>query len=620
MKAVKALLSSRLRRGSHVFVALLSLAGCASAPEPILPVTASRLAAADDQLMANDWTRYRGTAVPHLLAPSVCAGDARKTLFLVSFSGGGSRAAYFGARVLHELDKIGPQPLTPSIDGIFSVSGGSMTAALYALSGDRPDRFADMSARPTWTEQMTDAVLAKGLARSMAGELRSPGSLGGYLFGDLTRTDLLQRAIERDVFMHRGSSLTYKDLNPDRPPIFIVSAVATSEGELAFDPLPFGSPFLFSKGDLARIGDDLASVPLARAVTASAAFPGLLSPVTLPRYRRSTLEVQDGSKRYVHLIDGGNADNLGLLGVKRALLEDDHRLLRACENIVVLSVDAFGKQGRNTDDRPRERSPVGWFFDHNSALSSFDALLAANRARLLGEFKSRVFMPPGTEELCRKDGLPDDVCGGGVRADWGEINRLLKQKLFFVHLSFASPELAEQTNVTICHGDYGSADPKCEVEPVDGERLWCERRDLERRVAAIPTTFGLTEEEGADLRIFASLLNHSHNGCLKHLWSVVADGKQHTQAFYRYASASCDETQVLHRGEIPPAACHVRGRIFGDVIARAQGQRLSTAREECAALTGASHEERIRFLSAAKEKLEAAPQYLEGDCQVDSAQ
>lgn len=74
-------------------------------------------------------------------------------------------------------------------------------------------------------------------------------------------------------------------------------------------------------------------------VAASAAFPGLLSPVTIPRYRLSQREADKGWQRYVHLIDGGNSDNRGLLGVKRALLEDHHRLLRDCDSVVVLSGD-----------------------------------------------------------------------------------------------------------------------------------------------------------------------------------------------------------------------------------------------------------------------------------------
>lgn len=607
---------SRFSRKCSALVVTLLLASCSTNLGQILPLSQPGIASQDGHLMANDLMRYRDKAMPHLLGPSVCGADTKKTLFLVSLSGGGSRAAYFGARMLHELDRIGPKPLTPSIDGIFSVSGGSITAALYALSADAPDRIADGSERPVWSEQITDEVLAKELAWSMAGELIRPRSLGGYLFGNVTRTDLLQRTLERQVFRHPGDSLTFKDLNKRRPPIFIVSAVATSEGELAFEPMPFGAPFLFSRSDLARVGVDIDSIPLAKAVSASAAFPGLLSPVTLPRYRRSTYEVQAGVPRYLHLIDGGNADNLGLLGVKRALLEDEHRLLRECENIVVLSVDAFGRQGRNTDERPRERSSVGWFFDHNSALSSFDALLAANRARLLGEFKSRVFMPPGTEGLCRKDGLPDDVCGGGVRADWTEINQLLKQKLFFVHVSFESPELANQTSVTRCRGAYPSDDPQCEVKPVQGGRLFCERRDLARRVAEIPTTFGLKHEQSADLRAFVSMLNHSHNGCFRHLSDVVGSGMKHTQEFYKTASESCDETPVLQRGQVPVSSCNIRGNIFGDVIPLVPGRRLSTVQEECAASLAGPHEQRIQFLYDAKKKLEAAPQYLAGACNV----
>ena len=55
----------------------------------------------------------------YLVKPAVCSGDAKKTAFFISMSGGGSRAAYFSARVLHELDRMGATPMTSSVDGIF---------------------------------------------------------------------------------------------------------------------------------------------------------------------------------------------------------------------------------------------------------------------------------------------------------------------------------------------------------------------------------------------------------------------------------------------------------------------------------------------------------------------
>lgn len=591
--------------GLTILAVLLGLVGCTSVDKPIRPITESLGKHPADSLLSNDWMGYRDTEIAHLVRPTICGPGARKTVFFITLSGGGSRAAYFAARVLHEIDRIGPTPLTQDIDGIFSVSGGSFTAALYGISSDIRARQESLAGRPVWSESLTDEVLSKHLTSSMAKELLYPNSLFPYLFGNLSRTDLLENSIESEIFQNDGAPITFQSLNPDRPPIFIIATIATTERSYSSTTPPFGSLFIFATSDLAKLGDDLASVPVAKAVSASAAFPGLLSPVTLPRYRRSVHETQLGAPRFVHLFDGGNADNLGLLGVKRALLEDDYRLLRDCENVVVLSVDAFGRQGVHSDSSSHEASPVGWFFDSKSALASFDALLAANRARLLGEFKSRVFMPPGSEELCKKDGLSDDVCAGGVRADWDKINHLLKQKLYFVHLNFGSPEVVLQNSFSLCN-------PECPVMPVDGFRLRCEQDQLKQRLEEIPTTFGLSYEEMADIRAFVSSLNHTKNICLHHLWDVVANRKAHDESFYELASASCDETPILKRGKIPVVkpGGHMRGNIFGDVVVKDIKRRYKTFDEKCQESGSYSHEERIQFLYDAKSKLIAAPEFL----------
>ncbi|MDZ5637381.1 patatin-like phospholipase family protein [Janthinobacterium sp. GMG1] len=597
---------------SGVIFALLSVTACSSIPTDIRPITASAHAVTEDHLLVNDVRKYRQEKIMHLASPSLCTPQNKRTAFFLTLSGGGSRAAYFAASVLHELDKLGGDPISDKIDGIFSVSGGSIAAALYGVSTDQPKAGSAQSDRPIWSENLTDNVLTQHLGRTMAGQLLNPVKLGSYLFSDLSRTDLLQSAIEKEVFLNTGTPLTFQSLNPNRPPIYIVSTIATTQSSSWPDPRPFGSLFLFAQPDMIKLGVDLDSVSLSQAVTASAAFPGLLSPVSLPRYRLSQHEAELGIPRYVHLIDGGNADNLGLLGVKRILLENDYRILRDCENIVVLAVDAFGIQGVNHDDRAREKSPVGWFFDHNSALASFDALLAANRVRLLSEFKSRVFMPPGSEDLCRKDGLPDDVCGGGVRANWTEINHLLKEKLYFVHLNFDSPEVVAQRGITYCSSAYPDSSG-CEKKPVDDRKFILEKRDLIKRVQSIPTTFGLSSDEAADVRAFTSLLNHPNNVCLQHLSDVVSTKKRHTHNFYSRASASCDETPIINRGEIPPAACHIRGQIAGDVIPIVKNSQ-ATHVDLPQQLPTMTHEARIQFLYDAKKKLIESPKFLADAC------
>src|SRR5437868_9623870 len=65
------------------------------------------------------------------------------TLFLLTFSGGGTRAAAFSYGVLEELRRTdvmvqGEQRnLLAEVDAISGVSGGSFTALAYALYGDR---------------------------------------------------------------------------------------------------------------------------------------------------------------------------------------------------------------------------------------------------------------------------------------------------------------------------------------------------------------------------------------------------------------------------------------------------------------------------------------------------
>lgn len=586
---------------------LVYLEGCVMHRSPVEPTVKSIGINATDKLLVNDWMQYRDTDDARLISRSVCGGVGdRKTAFFITFSGGGSRAADFAANVLHELDRVGSEPLTPKINGIFSVSGGSLAAALYAVSYDQ----AELTTRQlVWSQQLTDEVLTKNLMSRMTQELATPSVLLPYIFGDVSRTDLLEAAIEKEILLNKGVPLRYRDINPKRPPIFISSAIATSEGSAAFSPQPFGSVFLFSRPDIIKIGLDPNSMPISRAVAASAAFPGLLSPVVLPRLRQSVYERQLGTPRFLHLIDGGNADNLGLLGVKRALLEGQHRLLRECDSIVVLTVDAFGHQGYHEDSKSSQASPVGWFFDHNSALASFDALLAANRARLLGEFKSRVLMPPGSEDLCRKDGLPDDVCGGGVRADWNEINQLVKKKLFFVHLNFQSPEVVSQTSVVHCNGAYGRPNSDCEVMPVDGPHLSCETRGLRRRLESIPTTFGLSKEESTDIRTFVSLLNHPKNICLQYTSRLVQGETTHSESFYQEASASCDETSPLEEGKVPSKK-HIRGRIFGDIIPTDGSKIHKPFSVYCDNFNDESSEERIRFLENAKIRLLASPRHL----------
>lgn len=479
-----------------------------------------------------------------LVQQPVCSVDesGKRTAFFVTISGGGSRAALFGARVLSELEHVDGEDLARHINVISSVSGGSLAAALYGISKDAGQGEAW---RPVWDDNLINERLDANLRLSAAAKLANPAFLGSYIFGHQTRTDALFAALDSDVFDVSGEhgSLTLGDMNPTRPQIILNSTIATRDDSDAFRPRPFGSLFTFTKSNLGSIGVDYSSMPVSRAVAASAAFPGMMSPVVLNRFQRGSDETVAGIPKYIHLIDGGASDNLGLLAVKRALIEDSHRLLTQCDQVIVLTVDAFGIQGNHRDDSPDMRSPLGLVIDTNTLLSAFDSLLAVSRTRALAEFKSRMFVPPANSEQCHKEGLPDNICVGGVRANWEEINTLLKQKLFFVHLSFDSEEIAKPPSVEICKGNYDKGrSSDCNTSPINRNIYGQEVKALRTRLKLIPTTFGLPQDNVADISAFTKLLFWPENKCLMHLRDMLLRGVQHTDAFYENATNSCDET------------------------------------------------------------------------------
>jgi NTE family protein len=70
-------------------------------------------------------------------------GKSEKMIVLLTFSGGGTRAAAFSYGVLEELKRTEvtidgkKRRLLDQVSGIASVSGGSFTAGYYGLFGDR---------------------------------------------------------------------------------------------------------------------------------------------------------------------------------------------------------------------------------------------------------------------------------------------------------------------------------------------------------------------------------------------------------------------------------------------------------------------------------------------------
>lgn len=250
------------------------------------------------------------------------AGRDPSLLMAVTLSGGGARAAAFGYGVLSELRDTEfawdgqAQNLLDATDVISGVSGGSIIAAYYAAYGVAGlPHFERDFLRQDFQQSLINLAL---LPANMV-ELSSPW------FG---RTHLLARRLDA---LYGGA--TFGDLQKrPRQPQLIVTATDLSRG----------GGFEFTWDQFTQICSDLRSVPLSFAVAASSAVPLLLSPVTLNNYasecpprpqpahepvagadpytsyrarmfRAHARSYQDADKRpFIHLVDGGLSDNLGV--------------------------------------------------------------------------------------------------------------------------------------------------------------------------------------------------------------------------------------------------------------------------------------------------------------------
>lgn len=198
----------------------------------------------------------------------------------LALSGGGSRSANFAAACMFQLERVG---LLQKVDYISSVSGGSLPAAYYCLQG---------------TDWNPGAVQKK-LTHPFASDLLfqtffTPWNWFALTFTDWDRSDLLAGTFRDVLFSRDGRSLTYGDLRPDRPRLLINAT-----------DLQSGRRFVFSNETFDLLNSDLSRYPICYAVTASAAVPVILHPVTLRDYSTSF-------PQYRHLIDGGVTDNLGV--------------------------------------------------------------------------------------------------------------------------------------------------------------------------------------------------------------------------------------------------------------------------------------------------------------------
>ena len=251
------------------------------------------------------------------------------TLFLLAFSGGGTRAAALSYGVLEELRDTHYQSngkevrLLDEVDRISSVSGGSFTSAYYGLFGDQI--FDDFK----------EVFLYKDVQGDLTSRIFGLGELLGRMFTTTSRTEVAIDYYDQHIF--RGK--TFADLQSSEGPLILINA----------SDLNSRSQFIFVQAQFDFLCSDLSQFKVARAVAASSAVPILFPPILLERHEDCHYQKpqwltnaekraeQDGNQRleesvsafnyyldsdkppYVTLLDGGVTDNLGLRTILRVV-------------------------------------------------------------------------------------------------------------------------------------------------------------------------------------------------------------------------------------------------------------------------------------------------------------
>jgi NTE family protein len=297
------------------------------------------------------------------------------TLFILAFSGGGSRAAYWASSVMLKLQQVYASEgmnMLDQVDAISSVSGGSLPAAYYAISTDPGD--PPLNGR-TWDEDTVKGLMTRNYTGRWFGNWFWPTNIGKFWFTAYDRTDIMAQTLSDNLYDTNplGTPLRMRNLNPARPYLVLNATNGTSNA--------FGRPFTFTAEDFALIGSDINDYELARAVMGTATFPGVFNYMTLKNYRTST----DEKPQYLHVFDGGNVDNLGLNGVSCILATlDSHGTVY--DRLVVILVDAYtGKSGVSNDDAD-SRKPFDFIVDSNF-IDATDSLLSTNRIQHISEFE-----------------------------------------------------------------------------------------------------------------------------------------------------------------------------------------------------------------------------------------
>jgi len=289
----------------------------------------------------------------------------------LALSGGGSRAAVFSAAVMFELQKRG---ILQQVDVISSASGGSVAAALYAVSCDDgqdcPAAVNRDLRRTVWKENDVYPLLQKNFIDRWRINCWRPVNVVRY-FSYFDRTDVMAETFAETLYggtRETENSFLFQDLNPRRPYLILNSTINV-------DSVDVPEIFTFTEENFSAIGSRLDLFPVAYGVTGSAAFPGAFHYLTLRDYKSRD------AAQYLHLMDGGVMDNLGLESLKRILKGDRYRNAR----VLVILADVRTLHPKSAGD-PDPRKFRDYFVDFSNLSDAYSLIMLEVQRTRVSDF------------------------------------------------------------------------------------------------------------------------------------------------------------------------------------------------------------------------------------------
>jgi NTE family protein len=303
--------------------ALLFFAACAQYPYNPPLVTPQNLA---------EGYRWATTTIPT---------DTDPLFVILTFSGGGTRAAGLAYEVLQQLNttKLADgTSLLKHVKVISSVSGGTFAAMDYGLRGD-----AILNAG---ADNFESAFLTKPVQSDLIHAVfLNPYNWVRLASPNFNRIDLATELYQKVLFGNNTFQNLLDVQRSEHRPFIIANSTE----------LEMGAQFQWTQDQFDPICSDLTAIPVARAAAASSAFPVAFPPMVLKNYANDTqcksnyakpswtttargdvytnpqrprqiTELEgylDPARQYLHLLDGGLADNIGLRGPYHAMLSTD---------------------------------------------------------------------------------------------------------------------------------------------------------------------------------------------------------------------------------------------------------------------------------------------------------